>query len=66
MYVNQVEAEVARLEEFKSSKMKELVLKKRSELEEICRKTHLVPEGDAGMDYHIEAIESGNGSSVQH
>ena len=47
------------MEEFKSSKMKELVLKKRSELEEICRKTHMVPEVDSTMEYAMEAIESG-------
>ncbi|XP_030473282.2 65-kDa microtubule-associated protein 3-like isoform X1 [Syzygium oleosum] len=57
--INFVAAEVARLEEFKLSKMKELVLKKRSELEEICRKTHLIPEADTGMEYAIEAVESG-------
>uniref|UniRef100_A0A2N9GG61 65-kDa microtubule-associated protein 3 n=1 Tax=Fagus sylvatica TaxID=28930 RepID=A0A2N9GG61_FAGSY len=58
-FINYVEAEVSRLEEFKSSKMKELVLKKRSELEEICRKTHMVPEVDSTMEYAMEAIESG-------
>ncbi|XP_031274536.1 65-kDa microtubule-associated protein 3 [Pistacia vera] len=58
-FINCVEAEVSRLEELKSSKMKELVLKKRSELEEICRKTHMVPEYDSSMEYAIEAIESG-------
>ncbi|KAJ7970063.1 65-kDa microtubule-associated-like protein [Quillaja saponaria] len=57
-FINYVEAEVSRLEELKSSKMKELVLKKRSELEEVCRKTHLVPEVDSAVEY---AIESGNG-----
>lgn len=56
----QVEAEVSRLEDLKSSKMKELVLKKRSELEEICRKTHMVADADSAMEYVIEAIESGN------
>ena len=55
----QVEAEVLRLEELKASKMKELVLKKRSELEEICRRTHLVAETDTSMEYAIEAIETG-------
>ena len=55
----QVEAEVSRLEELKSSKMKELVLKKRSELEEICRKTHLVLDSDSEVEDAIEAIESG-------
>ncbi|KAJ8752928.1 hypothetical protein K2173_008663 [Erythroxylum novogranatense] len=58
-FIKYVEAEVSRLEELKSSKMKELVLKKRSELEEICRKTHLIPEADTGIEYAIEAIDSG-------
>ena len=56
--VMQVEAEVARLEALKSSKMKELVLKKRTELEEICRKTHLIPEIDNAVESAVEAIES--------
>jgi len=47
------------LEELKSSKLKELVLKKRSELEEICRKTHLVPEADGETEHLMAAIESG-------
>ncbi|KAF2292049.1 hypothetical protein GH714_000357 [Hevea brasiliensis] len=59
-FINYVETEVSRLEELKSSKMKDLVLKKRSELEEICRKTHMVPEADTEMEYVIEAIGSGN------
>ncbi|KAI5346933.1 hypothetical protein L3X38_014812 [Prunus dulcis] len=59
-FINYVEAEVSRLEELKSSKMKELVLKKRSELEEICRKTHMVLEADSAIDYVIEAIDSGD------
>ncbi|XP_022774468.1 65-kDa microtubule-associated protein 3-like [Durio zibethinus] len=58
-FINYVGAEVSRLEELKSSKMKELVLKKRSELEEICRKTHLVPDSDTAVEDAIEAIESG-------
>lgn len=57
-FINYVEAEVSRLEEFKSSKLKELVLKKRSELEEICRKTRMVPEADTAMEFAIEAMES--------
>lgn len=39
--------------------MKELVLKKRTELEEICRKTHLVPEADCETEHLMAAIESG-------
>ncbi|KAE9612054.1 hypothetical protein Lal_00022212 [Lupinus albus] len=57
--INCVELEVSRLEKLKSSKMKELVLKKRNELEEICRKTHFVPEVDGAVEYAIEALESG-------
>lgn len=55
----QVEAEVFRLEELKASKMKELVFKKRSELEEICRKTHMIPESDSAMESAVDAIEAG-------
>ncbi|GFZ15242.1 microtubule associated protein (MAP65/ASE1) family protein [Actinidia rufa] len=58
--INNVVAEVSRLEELKVSKMKELVQKKRSELEEICRKTHLIPESDSALENAIEAIESGD------
>ncbi|XP_076944794.1 65-kDa microtubule-associated protein 3-like [Bidens hawaiensis] len=58
-YINHVEAEVSRLESLKSSKMKELVLKKRSELEDICRKTHLLPDSDSSMEMVMEAIETG-------
>ncbi|MBA0846694.1 hypothetical protein Goshw_005755 [Gossypium schwendimanii] len=58
-FIKYVEAEVSRLEELKSSKMKELVLKKRLELEEICRKTHLVPDSQSAVEDAIEAIESG-------
>ncbi|TYG60190.1 hypothetical protein ES288_D07G048500v1 [Gossypium darwinii] len=57
-FIKYVEAEVSRLEELKSSKMKELVLKKRLELEEICRKTHLVPDSQSAVEDAIEAIES--------
>ncbi|KAE8729922.1 65-kDa microtubule-associated protein 3 [Hibiscus syriacus] len=58
-FINYVEAEVSRLEQLKSSKMKELVLKKRLELEEICRKTHLLPDSECALEDAIEAIESG-------
>lgn len=57
-FINLVETEVARLEKLKSSKMKELVLKKRIELEEICRKTRLIPEIDNAVEYAVDAIES--------
>lgn len=54
------------MEELKLSKMKELVLKKRSELEEICRKTHLIPEEDSNVKYIIEATESGSFNTLEH
>ncbi|KAI3471067.1 hypothetical protein Pfo_027730 [Paulownia fortunei] len=58
-YISYVKAEVSRLEELKASKMKELVLKKKAELEVICRKTHLIRDTDTGMEIAVDAIESG-------
>ncbi|PWA91055.1 microtubule associated protein (MAP65/ASE1) family protein [Artemisia annua] len=58
-FINYVETEVSRLESLKSSKLKELVFKKRLELEDICRKTHLLPESDNAMEMALEAIETG-------
>ncbi|KAK4358470.1 hypothetical protein RND71_020699 [Anisodus tanguticus] len=58
-FITYVEGEVSRLEELKASKMKELVLKKKSELDEIYRKTHMVADSDSVMSIAIEAIESG-------
>lgn len=43
--------------------MKELVLRKRAELEEICQKTHLVPESDSATKSVVEDIDSGNSLS---
>ncbi|KAL0382304.1 UNVERIFIED_CONTAM: microtubule-associated protein 3 [Sesamum calycinum] len=57
-YINYVKAEVSRLEELKESKMKELILKKKAELEVICRKTHLIPDSDSAMETTIDAIDS--------
>ncbi|XP_011034447.1 PREDICTED: 65-kDa microtubule-associated protein 3-like isoform X2 [Populus euphratica] len=58
-FINHVEEEVSRLEKLKSSKVKELVLKKRLELEEICWKTHLVLEAYTAAKYSTEAVASG-------
>ena len=60
----QVEEEVARLEELKRSKMKELVLKKWTELEEICRRTHLIAESNTTLDKSIASMDSGKFSWV--
>ena len=59
VYEFQVEAEVSRLEHLKSSKMKELILNKRTELEEICSRIHVVSEAYIPIDHSIEAVESG-------
>lgn len=58
-FLNYIEAEVQRLEELKVSKMKDLVLKKKSELEELRHKTHLVENGDNEVEISKEAIEDG-------
>lgn len=43
----------------KSSKMEEVLLKKRIVLEELCRKAHLVLDADDSIHFSIETIESG-------
>eukprot|EP00249_Psilotum_nudum_P011266 c23068_g2_i1 orf=84-2363(-) len=57
--IEQVDAEVQRLDCLKSSKLKELVLKKRTELEEICRKAHIIPDANTATDKSIASMESG-------
>ncbi|KAJ6794431.1 65-kDa microtubule-associated protein 3 [Iris pallida] len=54
-FINYVEGEVSRLEQLKYSKMKELVLKKKTELEELRHRTHLVAEADIEVESAIEA-----------
>ena len=53
----QVEEEVGRIDEFKGSKMKELVLKKRTKLEEIC-KTNIIVESNTTLDNSIASMDS--------
>ncbi|KAL9245305.1 hypothetical protein vseg_018971 [Gypsophila vaccaria] len=57
--ISYVETEVSRLEKLKLSKMKDLVLKKRSELEETCRQTHMVLEEHSLKYFAVEALDSG-------
>ncbi|KAM7275802.1 hypothetical protein ACFE04_017668 [Oxalis oulophora] len=59
-FIKDVEDEVSRMEKFKSGKMKELILKKKLELEDICRRTHMVNEDFFAMKQSAEAIESGS------
>ncbi|XP_074565732.1 65-kDa microtubule-associated protein 3-like [Curcuma longa] len=58
-FLSCVEAEVLRLEQLKVSKMKELILKKKTELEELGRRAHLVVEAENEPEVAISAIESG-------
>lgn len=57
VFLLQVKGEVSRLQQLKSSKMKEIVLRKRLELEEVCRKMHMVTE--EFQEYPPEVLESG-------
>ncbi|URD82957.1 Microtubule associated protein (MAP65/ASE1 family) [Musa troglodytarum] len=54
-----VESEVERLDQLKASKMKELFLKKLSELREICQKSHLEVPSGSEMDKIMNLIMSG-------
>ena len=47
------------MENLKASKMKELVLKKRNDMEELCRKAHIIPDSYIALDNSIESMESG-------
>ena len=48
-----------RLAKLKASRMKELVFKKRSELEEICRLTHIEPDTSTAAEKASALIDSG-------
>lgn len=48
-----------RLAKLKASRMKELVFKKRSELEEICRLTHIEPDPSIVAEKASALIDSG-------
>lgn len=60
----QTAAEVERLTKLKASRMKDLVLKKRLELEEICRWAHIEPDSSTAPEKSIALIDSGNPSSA--
>ncbi|KAL6186503.1 hypothetical protein ACLB2K_042623 [Fragaria x ananassa] len=57
--IEQAFAEVERLTELKASRMKELVMKRRSELEEICRMTHIEPDTNTAAEKSSALIDSG-------
>lgn len=58
--VVQVEAEVIRLESLKECRMKDLVLKKYDELNEIRRRAHLPMENESNAMTMFDTIDSGN------
>ncbi|KAJ3674109.1 hypothetical protein LUZ60_006101 [Juncus effusus] len=57
--INQAEEEVKRLKMIKSSRMKEIILKRWSELEEICKNAHIEPDMSISPDKSISLIDSG-------
>ncbi|MCD7452935.1 hypothetical protein HAX54_018762 [Datura stramonium] len=57
--IQQVSAEVERLTKLKASRMKELVMKRRAELEDICYKNHIEPDPSTSADKSSAMIDSG-------
>ncbi|CAN6285015.1 unnamed protein product [Urochloa humidicola] len=57
--IQETEEEVERLTKQKASRMKELVLKKRLELEEVCRNAHMEPDMNTAPEKIIALIDSG-------
>ncbi|BFG17338.1 hypothetical protein CerSpe_036120 [Prunus speciosa] len=57
--IEQASAEVERLTELKASRMKELVMKRRSELEEMCRMAHIEPDTSTSAEKSNALIDSG-------
>ncbi|KAG0453664.1 hypothetical protein HPP92_024968 [Vanilla planifolia] len=57
--IDQVELEVARLDQLKASKMKELFCRKTEELEGICKKSHMELPQQPFMDNILKLIMSG-------
>ncbi|XP_024989104.1 65-kDa microtubule-associated protein 8 [Cynara cardunculus var. scolymus] len=57
--IEQAEAEVERLDQLKASKMKELLVKKQTELEEICRRSHMEVPSLSKTDHIVNLINRG-------
>ncbi|OWM87282.1 hypothetical protein CDL15_Pgr022389 [Punica granatum] len=57
--IEQAEIEVERLNVLKASKMKELVMKRQNELEEIYREVHMDVDSDSARQILISLIDSG-------
>ncbi|ESQ43989.1 hypothetical protein EUTSA_v10005817mg [Eutrema salsugineum] len=57
--IKRVEDEVIRLSKLKTTKIKEVILRKKLVLEEISRKMHMAPQVLKSENFSVEAIESG-------
>ncbi|CAN1839265.1 65-kDa microtubule-associated protein 6 [Linum perenne] len=57
--VNKASMEVERLTKLKASRMKELVMKKIVELEEMCKMTHIEPDTSTSAEKSTALIDSG-------
>nr|XP_043626725.1 65-kDa microtubule-associated protein 8 [Erigeron canadensis] len=57
--IEQAESEVERLDQLKATKMKELLIRKRTELEEICSRSHMEVPSLSHMDHIINLIDHG-------
>ncbi|XP_044494221.1 65-kDa microtubule-associated protein 6-like isoform X1 [Mangifera indica] len=57
--IEEASAEVDRLTKLKATRMKELVMKKRLELEEICKMTHVEPGTSTAAEKFSALIDSG-------
>ncbi|XP_072980190.1 65-kDa microtubule-associated protein 3-like isoform X1 [Typha angustifolia] len=56
-FIKNIESEVMRLEKLKTSKMKDLVLKKKNELDEILMRAHMFVDADDENESRFEAVE---------
>lgn len=57
--IEQVSAEVERLTKLKATRLKELVLKRRAELEEICSKAHIEVDSNTSAEKTNALVDSG-------
>ncbi|KAJ9551424.1 hypothetical protein OSB04_015469 [Centaurea solstitialis] len=58
--IEQAEAEVARLDQLKTSRMKEITLKRQGELEEIFSRAHIQIDSQSAREKILALIDSGN------
>lgn len=59
-YCFKAETEVKRLDQLKTTKMKELFLRKQFELQEICSKSHMEIPSQSEMENITHLVDSGD------